>query len=100
MFLFPSNGKAFLNLPRVTNVAGCDVVSIPFKREGVSERMKVEKILETEIGLFLFPSNGKAFLNLITFVNGRESGNVSIPFKREGVSEHVRKICVNRRSLP
>ena len=39
-FRFPSNGKAFLNLAITVNTVAWSelTVSIPFKREGVSER--------------------------------------------------------------
>ena len=62
-FQFPSNGKAYLN--RNTNIGLMpkrDCVSIPFKRESVSE-----------------PKNER-------IANAAEV-NVSIPFKRESVSE-------------
>ena len=63
-FLFPSNGKAFLN---------CDYdrwqfkrdssVSIPFKRDGVSERQEPNGAFVEDVIGFLFPSTGTAFLN-------------------------------------
>ena len=48
------------------------MVSIPFKREGVSEL--VQKSVEGRIKrrTFLFPSNGKAFLNLRVALNDVE----------------------------
>ena len=61
-FQFPSNGKAYLNETGldISDVLGS--VSIPFKRESVSE-------LETGFGTI-------------------RHTRVSIPFKRESVSEH------------
>ena len=61
MFLFPSNGKAFLNLTPVFAYLKADQ--------------------------FLFPSNGKAFLNMCGADHVAEGYVVSIPFKRDGVSE-------------
>ena len=88
MFLFPSNGTAFLN-PQ--GGEGNDYekgqVSIPFKREGVSERNHSQRI-ELQLEAFLFPSNGKAFLNSgQSLIEGRRRLRVSIPFNRDGVSE-------------
>ena len=66
-FLFPSSGTAFLN----ANVYDAEdrvyyCVSIPFKRDGVSELYRLEDPDEYWIvEVFLFPSNGKAFLNLL-----------------------------------
>ena len=66
------------------------MVSIPFKREGVSKRyeggMSVAKKRE-----FLFPSSGKAFPNTSSVVTlpFLKICSVSIPFKREGVSKPI-----------
>ena len=61
-FQFPSNGKVYLNkFEAVPTNFPTDRVSIPFKREGVSEPVM---ILTTILWII-----------------------VSIPFKREGVSE-------------
>ena len=65
LFLFPSNGKAFLNDIRTDLVETNDIVSIPFKREGVSEQATTSELLKYV--KFLFPSNGKAFLNSYAF---------------------------------
>ena len=62
-FLFPSTGKAFLNdLDTITIHIRSRRVSIPFKREGVSEP-PLAKYNPREFDEFLFPSTGKAFLN-------------------------------------
>ena len=62
VFLFPSTGTAFLNLGCVCAGIPQFRVSIPFKRDGVSERF-----------------NFNLGVNCLGFV--------SIPFKRDGVSE-------------
>ena len=61
-FQFPSNGKVFLN--RFLNVSLLIVVtvSIPFKREGLSERDE-QSNNHPDAARFQFPSNGKVFLN-------------------------------------
>ena len=63
-FLFPSNGKDFLN------------TLVPEDGEQAKD-------------VFLFPSNGKDFLNTerLTLFPASEELIVSIPFKREGLSE-------------
>ena len=62
------------------------VVSIPFKREGLSE--PVLKMVGGKDAKFQFPSNGKVFLNANDkFVAKAGASIVSIPFKREGLSE-------------
>ncbi len=114
MFQFPSNGKAYLNLHQFGDGRSPHRrVSIPFKRESVSEHeslqeggdydcptvsipFKRESVSEPYIGprepacmaKFQFPSNGKAYLNE-TETEGFNChyANVSIPFKRESVSE-------------
>ena len=65
MFQFPSNGKAYLNIPTVDDFdLGTVDVSIPFKRESISEPI-LEAKGRLEIIEFQFPSNGKAYLNLL-----------------------------------
>ena len=64
-------------------------VSIPFKRESVSQGDILQSVMEmTE---FQFPSNGKVYLKPLSkyIKNSRrgESPFVSIPFKRESVSQ-------------
>ena len=71
VFQFPSNGKVFPNSTnhrRERNPRS--MVSIPFKREGLSERM------------FDYPRTTEVL--------------VSIPFKREGLSEQVRERILPR----
>ena len=88
-FRFPSNGKAFLNWEIVARALLAIRVSIPFKREGVSEQIGLIQ-LALDRDMFRFPSNGKAFLNAKAgwvYNLVEETERVSIPFKREGVSE-------------
>ena len=61
-FLFPSSGKAFLNLGCVCAGIPQFRVSIPFKRDGVSELFLYSRRRRSD-KKFLFPSNGTAFLN-------------------------------------
>ena len=69
MFQFPSNGKDFPNwTEEVFSVKAVVVVSIPFKREGLSERMFFGGV-SPEGKRFQFPSNGKDFPNVqIVFI--------------------------------
>ena len=86
MFLFPCTGKAYPNARSIPEKTGLGrYVSIPFNRDGVSERhyMTFKPTAEK----FLFPSTGTAFLN-----GNRDNPlpavySVSIPFNRDGVSE-------------
>ena len=67
-------------------------VSIPFKRESVSEPTFVRLTKEVvKVLKFQFPSNGKAYLNWFQcwFRLKWLFDFVSIPFKRESVSEHM-----------
>ena len=90
-FQFPSNGKAYLNMGSGQQLVAVvpKNVSIPFKRESVSEplaiaialvgcggfnslqtgkriwTLKDEKFKEADSSRFQFPSNGKAYLNYI-----------------------------------
>ena len=69
MFQFPSNGKAYLNTKEGQAwIAALEKVSIPFKRESVSE--------------------------LFIMQNITKKGHVSIPFKRESVSERILEVRV------
>ena len=61
-------------------------VSIPFKREGVSEH-NVTEPQDDSRAEFQFPSNGKVFPNCQAVSSFFRFNKVSIPFKREGVSE-------------
>ena len=65
-------------------------VSIPFKREGLSEPKNSVLSLVTETK-FQFPSSGKDFLNHNELIIERNRNSVSIPFKREGLSEPLRE---------
>ena len=89
-FQFPSNGKVFLNIWREWGKTQAHPsVSIPFKREGLSERFLLFLMADTTYhNRFQFPSNGKVFLNLKGLIVRKDnSPTVSIPFKREGLSE-------------
>ena len=74
-------------------------VSIPFKRESLSEHAKMQNDNNSLIRMFQFPSNGKVFPNSRK-VTGFELTiwTVSIPFKREGLSE-LRKNETRRGTL-
>ena len=100
------------------------IVSIPFKREGISELKEISHEQHDYLRTFQFPSNGKVFPNgrgIKIFQNAkrnvfqfpsngkvfpnrrfkRESYDtieVSIPFKREGISE--RYGCNNHHHRP
>ena len=67
LFQFPSNGKDFPNLFRWCTNCTFFTVSIPFKREGLSE---LQKSLSSDYQKirFQFPSNGKDFPNIIYVV--------------------------------
>ena len=93
-FQFPSNGKAYLNWLRSRGGKSCPLVSIPFKRESVSELRKeackslggfvsfnslqTGKRIWTDyrarfggrLNRFQFPSNGKAYLNISSLKTG------------------------------
>ena len=71
-FQFPSNGKVFPNDYESSVEYTMGKVSIPFKREGISEQ--------------------RALL-----VQGSVPVLVSIPFKREGISE-LKRLCIKRYS--
>ena len=89
MFQFPSNGKDFPNkIYSIWNPAEGQV-SIPFKREGLSEHL-AGLLTGNPCPVFQFPSNGKDFPNEkgTDFIFSRLVQIVSIPFKREGLSEH------------
>ena len=86
MFQFPSNGKAYHKLnSQGTTTCRLIPVSIPFKRESVSQ-VKSKNLFQTK-GEFQFPSNGKAYHKLNWFLSKSICALVSIPFKRESVSQ-------------
>ncbi len=62
-FQFPSNGKVFPNEKRIEILTQAKPVSIPFKREGLSELNNYIAYRIRSI-MFQFPSNGKVFPNL------------------------------------
>ena len=128
MFQFPSNGKAYLNttavmaaddneievsipfkresiseLSQVTILQHKDLlVSIPFKRESISELLSFTLMLKKNGIMFQFPSNGKAYLNSRSSrvrISLATANTVSIPFKRESISEH-RQRQSQRRAPP
>ena len=111
-FQFPSNGKVFPNPirkweeeteavnvsipfkreglsepPSQNDIFIFDEVSIPFKREGLSEHEMLK--VADDNSEFQFPSNGKVFPNTTTRINNSPLRSVSIPFKREGLSELI-----------
>ena len=86
------------------------IVSIPFKREGISKAEKYDEHMETVIEFqfpsngkaypkinqairtykllkFQFPSNGKAYPKATYGTDKTPVTDVSIPFKREGISK-------------
>ena len=81
-------GKAFRtirNLEKKTR--DLSLVSIPFKRERLSEREKFVETKEKVALEFQFPSNGKGFPNGLGDYISAGKILVSIPFKRERLSE-------------
>ena len=60
MFQFPSNGKDFLNLLNKILSIVANQVSIPFKRERLSEQLEVD-LLDTFIESFNSLQTGKTF---------------------------------------
>ena len=63
-FQFPSNGKGFPNLGNWLNRPDTgNPVSIPFKRERLSEQAYDQRGVLCQVGKFQFPSNGKGFPN-------------------------------------
>ena len=89
LFQFPSNGKGFPNSADGNDPLGGSHVSIPFKRERLSEQVSQFFERRKDHHQFQFPSNGKGFPNLnipdvlVALVK------VSIPFKRERLSERI-----------
>ena len=65
-FQFPSNGKVFPNKSELkAEIKRRGIVSIPFKREGLSEHLSNLVFLANWESKFQFPSNGKVFPNMI-----------------------------------
>ena len=72
-------------------------VSIPFKRESVSEPKKLPLYkINPE---FQFPSNGKAYLNPVEMSAIDIVVKVSIPFKRESVFRVLKNLAGNSAQL-
>ena len=69
--------------------SGVMKVSIPFKREGLSEPFAITQNIQQEMMEFQFPSNGMVFPNLLVIYRYVVvlMFLVSIPFKRDGLSE-------------
>ena len=100
-FQFPSNGKAYLNLLTTLQTGkriqsdrfGGWVVSIPFKRESISELSETKAVGIINSTRFNSLANGKAypkvvvprarFNSLQTGVQRISHENLPIPFKRE-----------------
>ena len=87
MFQFPSNGKVYLNLDVRTRVGGRVCVSIPFKRESISERGKSKVNLASTCQVSI-PFKRESISEPSSRTGDPPSGQVSIPFKRESISEH------------
>ena len=110
LFQFPSNGKVFPNCDISVQHLPCKCfnslqtgrsfrtelkpkrrktvkVSIPFKREGLSELYNRYLTTICSFKKFQFPSNGKVFPNFKHIPEISLPMKVSIPFKREGLSE-------------
>ena len=67
-----------------------NLVSIPFKREGVC---KAQSTWDSELQIsvvFQFPSNGKVYAKAERYTADTTESDVSIPFKREGVCKVIR----------
>ena len=86
-FQFPSNGKAYLNLSEPSRGVTVTPVSIPFKRESVSERPQKPTRPWDERVCFNSLQTGKRIWTRWLFRNLQTWQKVSIPFKRESVSE-------------
>ena len=88
LFQFPSNGKAYLN-PRWQLPSPQDwySVSIPFKRESVSEQFQAEGVVSHTVTCFNSLQTGKRIWTKALNGCGSVTKIVSIPFKRESVSE-------------
>ena len=90
LFQFPSNGKAYPKTMGSAEALINALVSIPFKRESVSQGMIVRPH-NRQFNMFQFPSNGKAYPKLwMRRCAGGMFSKVSIPFKRESVSQACR----------
>ena len=87
VFQFPSNGKVYPKFTGIiTLIAGICMVSIPFKREGVSKVIKEEEKRVATL-LVSIPFKREGVSKVIRHIDDRWIRHVSIPFKREGVSK-------------
>ena len=88
LFQFPSNGKAYHKIISTAQSNNQIKVSIPFKRESVSQGIANYPSIKAEEA-FQFPSNGKAYHKhrVVLEYFGGQRMLVSIPFKRESVSQ-------------
>ena len=87
-FQFPSNGKGFPNNWKCEGSFSSQRVSIPFKRERLSELIS-GKFVDTLQKSFNSLQTGKAFRthHIPPFYGWERRNRVSIPFKRERLSE-------------
>ena len=101
MFQFPSNGKAYHKQPNVPTPTRCHrkVVSIPFKRESVSQE-KLTAHHSLKKGDFVsIPFKRESVSQVPTLIPlTLPLTLVSIPFKRESVSQ-VRAVVKGKRVL-
>ena len=76
-------------------------VSIPFKRESVSQADNPTDEQVDKMVAFQFPSNGKAYHKKPIATRMASSSSVSIPFKRESVSQDFRncQYCRSQRQV-
>jgi len=88
VFQFPSNGKDFPNIVLYPIYPARFVgVSIPFKREGLSERT-IDCMIFIEYSSFNSLQTGRTFRTKThKNIDKKVIFKVSIPFKREGLSE-------------
>ena len=86
----PFKRESISELHRINRIGLCHArVSIPFKRESISEQRLISEMPAGDT--FQFPSNGKAYLNNVERNVERDRNFVSIPFKRESISEQKPK---------
>ena len=85
-FQFPSNGKDFPNKNPKSGDTLKVTVSIPFKREGLSEPKSNQNTLYQPTSGFNSLQTGRTFRTYNDHL-GISGVIVSIPFKREGLSE-------------
>ena len=85
-FQFPSNGKAYLNRMNGETAEKASIVSIPFKRESISER-RLEHLWRFTERSFNSLQTGKHIWTRNHMTHAIQVERVSIPFKRESISE-------------